>query len=482
MFKSRKSRFVSLICALVAAVFVCFALPVYAQGNDLTGNVVVKNLKDGDKVRLYKFIDGNVDGENNLSYTVIEGIEFDLDAYEKAEIEARKAMINACASEIMNKDISAETEAQDGEADFTNLDLGSYLVVVEPNSDNVDEVMTVYQLSTVNVEPGISGNDYISKEESIEVELKKEDVKVTKTHGDGETVTGSYGRGEEVPFVITANTPVYPENSTNKLFTITDTPSENLELNKESIVVTLGEGELSKDKYTLEDTDNGGFKIDISGNKYDDVFGAGQYVEVKYTAKIKADAKFENNGLISTNKVQLTVSSNPWTQGTYTPERETEEYTYGFFFKKIAKQGENNDLKPLQGAKFQLQKFNDELNEFEDYKIDGEDYIQTSNEDGYVIFDGLGAGQYQAVEIEAPAGYQTVKNPIQVFLNKQLAKEKSPISEATCYVDKHEVEDHKIGILPTTGGPGTIALTVAGLCLVAGAANLAIGAKNKENK
>ena len=145
--------------------------------------------------------------------------------------------------------------------------------------------------------------------------------------------------------------------------------------------------------------------------------------------------------------------------------------TYGFYFEKVEKVGDDN--KPLKGATFTL--------------TDAQSHVlDTSKSDdyGYVYFTGLQAGATSsASETGVPTGYQAA-DPFTVTINKDIATGNNPattdVTETnyqTSGQTDNKVVDAKQGVLPTTGGAGTIGLTVAGVVLVAGGATLVLRAR-----
>ncbi len=107
--------------------------------------------------------------------------------------------------------------------------------------------------------------------------------------------------------------------------------------------------------------------------------------------------------------------------------------------------------------------------------------IAYTNEDGIITFVGLGEGEYTITELEAPEGYNKLKDSIKiridatVDLNAQTCAWTVTKDETTLEVDDNlygfKVENNKGITLPGTGGMGTTIFYVVGglLILCAGA-------------
>lgn len=127
----------------------------------------------------------------------------------------------------------------------------------------------------------------------------------------------------------------------------------------------------------------------------------------------------------------------------------------------IKQDGNDNDVK-LSGAKFELRDANGVVVA-----------TGTSGNDGVVNFDGdtneLDYGTYELVETKAPNGYNKLRNPIEVVIDKDN-------TEVTI-----EVDNYKSGWeLPKTGGIGTLFFTLIGLTLMTSAAMMYFRRKRGE--
>ena len=91
----------------------------------------------------------------------------------------------------------------------------------------------------------------------------------------------------------------------------------------------------------------------------------------------------------------------------------------------------------------------------------------TTNDSGKFNITGLNSGTYYLKEIEAPKGYNKLKNPIKVVISKEGT---ITVDNGTTSVDKVKVQNNTGTILPSTGGNGTSLIYFLGavLALVSG--------------
>ena len=126
----------------------------------------------------------------------------------------------------------------------------------------------------------------------------------------------------------------------------------------------------------------------------------------------------------------------------------------------------------LSGAEFAL--YYDEECEQAVYKKDGTTQVTLKTVNGEASTDAdtlLEPGTYYLKETAAPSGYQIVTNPIEIEVTTE---------GGTFYIPNVASTKHEGIELPTTGGMGTVALTAAGVVIVAGAAAFIVRSR-KEN-
>jgi len=183
-----------------------------------------------------------------------------------------------------------------------------------------------------------------------------------------------------------------------------------------------------------------------------------------------------NSGDISVNKDTATASG--------TISESNTQYTVTYTNKAVTKQvyiykTDQDGQKALPGAEFSLYtKAGYEADPKEVMKAD-----LVSGEDGKVDLGRLAVGEYRLVETTAPAGYILLEDPVEITVTStgvtytQNGNTLSQSSEGV--IHQNETDPYTLTVtnnagyeLPSTGGPGTWLLTIAGSILVLAAAAL----------
>lgn len=142
-------------------------------------------------------------------------------------------------------------------------------------------------------------------------------------------------------------------------------------------------------------------------------------------------------------------------------------------YKVTGKKIDSEGTSPLQGAVFSIYR---ESNGTPGFQAEGDALITddvVSNNQGIFEFDPLADGDYYLVETKAPAGYELPEGYVEFSTDDADGDNVITLSDVK--------NDKDSGInLPQTGGAGTIALTAAGVVLVAGAAAFIVRSR-KEN-
>ena len=338
---------------------------------------------------------------------------------------------------------TATTTATGGKAELT-LGSGYYLIRVTSTSGKT----RVYQNMIVDVSPKAKANGTgYDPADAQSLAVKKTEVGITKGVGDDyKPSTDKYSVGDMVPFQVKTAIPNYPADSKTATFEINDTPSAGLEIDTSTIAV---DGATASD-YTLTASATG-YKIAF---KKDFVLAnPGKAITVTYKAKLTKDAFFKSAEDATGNTATVKFNPNPYTDGTSEPDSKTKVYTYGYVFKKVTP-----DRQPLKGAEFTLTN-----------KATGKSVKAVSDDNGYVTFTGLAAGDYTVSETGVPAGYSKIAD-WDITIIKDTAKGDNPATPATevnFLVEQQEKVDPKQPALPVTGDAGTFGLTAAGTALLA---------------
>lgn len=481
---SLKERLKSIVAAVATAAVALSLAPVTAMADmvPIGGNgITIGNLEPGDQVTLYQVVKTERDTTNNVasnSFVVTDfGVDFDTEWVESNKEAAANTIatyVNSHKSEWGENGYTVYGPAKVADnatsVKFDNVDAGQYLVLVTSDSD----ATRVYQNTIVTVAYDTDGAKYVGKENGP-VDLKYTDM---DPDGDSSAVdkkingldsVDNVDANDTVTFSITSVIPRYVANLNDRVYKLTDEMSKgfvyagNLEVKAGNVVLTKGTD------YTLGSEDGFFGTIALTPSALQTY--AGQTLTVTYKATLATDAAQPNYKVNENNKVTLEFSKNSIDSKTLEANDTVYMTVYGIEFTKV---GPENEL--LKGAHFQV-------------KDAAGNVIAQAETDasGKLVIDGaLAAGtQYKLVEDQAPAGYQPI-NDVDFEITSGTDTNEDGIKDGYLYSNfgnEGNVVDQKNDIfssLPQTGGPGTIALTVAGVGLVAGAAYL-VTRSRKEN-
>ena len=171
---------------------------------------------------------------------------------------------------------------------------------------------------------------------------------------------------------------------------------------------------------------------------------AGDTLYVEFSAVVNESAQgegpIENSAIVDWDNDKGGAGGKESAPTITTPEEGTLTIT------KVAK---NDNDKLLAGATFKLQR----QNENGDW-VDVADSTQTTGSTGVLTWDRLVPGDYRLVETVAPDGYNLLANPIEFTIDD------------TNLTPELLVENMPVGLIPQTGGMGTLLFTVSGLLLM----------------
>lgn len=343
---------------------------------------------------------------------------------------------------------------------FEGLAYGYYLVTT--TNDKAQRTLVILDGSANN---NLNGNTVSNGNETV---ILKEEETILEKKADKD----SYEIGDEVKYTITTEVPREEKWNT---FKFTDTLSEGLNFkrntkNQVDIVVTV-EGKEQQTIISNVTTVNGKESIEILLEEVlKTAKGTGELAErtpikIEYSAILNDKA-----GISNTNEVKY--GNNPGVSATVS--------TYPIQIRKI-----NDKDALLAGVEFELfkseQEAKDNTNAIKVKEKEPGNYVvdKTSNNTKLVTVDkeingynlkvnGLAAGTYYLKETKAPEGYNKLENPIKIEITKDGKGENWSIyKDGTIEGDKIiDIINKKGGLLPETGGMGTILFTVAGLALI----------------
>lgn len=388
--------------------------------------------------------------------------------------EAKKIAADLTGQSQTTADGTGETRK--GEATFSNLELGYYLVVETktPSKYVASKPFFVSIPETVTTADGSTWNYNVS------VSPKNQGIPDTDKVPDKKTV----GVGDEVTYTITGPTvPNYDEayNETTLKYEITDTLSTGLTFAKDKadlkVYTTDVNSPLVEDRdYTFEyDSTANKITISLILSKIRDL--KGEAIHVKYTVTVSENAVVGSDGTINKAEVEYTNNPDGTTDGS---KKEVKVYSFKI---KINKKKDNGS--PLKGATFGL---------YRDAACADKIAEATSSDDGVINFGDaskLAAGTYYLKELQAPSGYSALTSVVKVVISTATP------NDNTTYDFKYsmnEGEENNVGEdgvislditnnkgfnLPATGGMGTYLFTIGGLVIMAGAALLLIASKKR---
>lgn len=427
----------------------------------------VTGVNDGDTVKAYQVFDADIDANNNLTYTaVVSDLPAGYATVDDLVGKEGRTVADAIAPTVTKGDATyTQVASADGKVTF-NLDSGIYLVTVTTTSGKTK----VYQTMLVNASPEVSAQGTYVPADLDDVAAKSSDVtKPTKsivTDSGESKKSDQYSVGDTVNFRISGVIPSYPSDATKVTYSLTDVPQTGLSVDTTSFVVKDAANKI---------VDASNYDLVVNGGKYTIQFkdsfiraNTGASVKVEYSAVV--DSVDKVTGQVG-NQAYGTFNPNPYDATTVETEPDnTVEQTYGFTFKKVGKDA-NNDLKALAGAEFTI--YDSKGNVVTYMDADGNqhtDGVVTSDANGYIYANGLKADTYTLKETKVPSGYQKVSD-FTITLDES-DKSDSPatdgVTENNFDVTTLDKEDPKQGDLPSTGGAGTVALTAGGILLVAG--------------
>ena len=281
-------------------------------------------------------------------------------------------------------------------------------------------------------------------------------------------------------------------------FEFEDEMDSALTYKEDSVQIQIGKQTISKDMYTLTQTENG-FKVSINNLKNVPNIKTDDSIVLTYHAYLNSTAAQKVSSQGFENKVRLNFSNDPQSDSKgQTPWDSVVCFTYKLNALKV----NEKDVK-LEGATFKL--YRDEactdlvtLEKVKDtYVVSTQkDEALVSNAQGSFIVSGLDQGTYYLKEIEAPSGYKLLKEPIEFTITPTFIQDRNNYvsgDEALLKLDassfSHALNTSKTEAsvalkvvnqtgskLPITGSSGTL------ICMAGGAGILLYVFKKKKEE
>lgn len=476
-----KKTFKKLMAALLAVALLCaMAVPAFAA--DAPGSITINNAVSGKTYNVYRILDiaTHNDGYTGIVYkmndkwsefinstdvkshyftavggdgvvTVKAGLNAD-DA--KALAVSAKAWLGA------HTDITADATAitaTSSTVNFTNLELGYYLVV----SSGWDEAVEVV-CSLDTTKPDVEINEKNGKP-TIEKKIVE-----NSTLAESNTA----GIGDYVQFQITVN--VIDGQPSN--YVIHDKMSDGLTFvntTEHPVEVKVGTSTLDTTQYSFNGTITDGCAFELKIN--DGILKSNDVVTVTYYGQVNSSAVINGD---NTNEANLTYGTN----GDSTWEKTTTK-VFGF---KVFKHAGTDTEHLLPGAEFRLYKTVNGETYYAKFDANGlltgwttgatyAGVTMTSNDKTELVLNGLDAGTYYLEETKAPDGYNKLTDPVTVTITED--GKVNETANGTVYVSNNAG-----ATLPSTGGMGTTLFYVIGGGLMVAAVVLLVTKKRMENK
>ena len=412
-----------------------------------TGNLVVNNIDINDEFTAYKIVDTYYySAYNTIGYDFTDSFKSFLaqsDTYSDLIIDdyvalsddsdTIKFLTTAYADYISQNSISGIALTNDSSTNTAsaNVAAGAYFVLVKSNSNRV------YGPMVGNIEVGAgSDNSYTVIDGSIYSKAFDNEADIDLTC---DCYMGSFTTYKSYQFSLKTSVPSYPDNATNKTYVVSIMPGDS-------------EYRLSFSNFNISDGDT---SLSISNNQAVDSSGnvVATITKKLYSVEIAFDLNYVNsnslnityqntisNYNISNNilnyQVSLEYATEPYGSGT---NKVGDGTTLHASFVKLT---ETNGL-DLSNIKFNI---------YDGDTLLASNISVSSNGTLPMLF---GDGDYTVEEVNAPTGYSILK-PFTMS-----------VSYGASSVTEVGITHSKIGLLPITGGVGTIAFTIIGLLFVA---------------
>ena len=473
------AAFVAVFAALALVPGVASAAPIenWTDADDQKVVVTVNNFDGGEQVTVYKVADVELQESNNTTELKAVG-SVDQTLVDNYADDASESNVAALYGDAENGVQVATFNPVSGNSITFDADPGLYVVVASSTDGNVEFQHTVIAVSPVGHQPDSTHDSSWWTVDDVTINMKKTNESLQKEFVEyvGSNADKKYLQvGDTLHFKVT-----FTIGTNEQDFTITDTMSDGLSYVANSIVMKNVAGDQvvngdTNDVFTLSAlSESEGFLLTFDNDwttAKDEATGtsknAGTYT-IEYNAVVTSDVE---------HSVNNTVDSSHTLGG----DEVTVEERYGWV-KVIKFVGDSLDDKYAEGdtllndAEFGLYLDANGNNAVLDKN--GKPVTFKTGTDGLGIDEAsdvlLKPGTYYLKETKAPAGYQLNPNAYQVVVTEG--------SEGLVEVDVPDLKSTPgEGIaLPTTGGAGTVALTAAGVVLVAGAAAFIVRSR-KEN-
>lgn len=495
---------------------------------------------DGTKKGFKTYIENQTDRDGKTAEKYLAGLDA---AGVNKLLEGYATACKQGESQYKLPNATAAAEASANTASLTLMP-GYYLLLTKTNSENnriYTPIAAFVKMDGENlvVYAGDKKNALTAgTDDAYTVSAKSEngptiDKKTNATKGDSKPTwkqTAAAGVGDLVRFYVKVNIPAY-NNVTALNLTVNDTLT-NLKYNNDSVKVYDAEPVLSHDgvsgtvidgaiksqsigEYTVSNgTGSQKLTFDLDYAKIMNGSQQEKSVYVYYETTVQKEAVAEKTH-IGENIANLTYANAATPDSKYnTDYQDTKVYNY---YLKFSKKKDEKD-EALKGAMFSLyldKTSNDAIKFVKETDKDGTEYYRPAAEgesntvteiEADFLIRGLDANTYYLKETKTPAGYYAPSDRFEIKLISKMengihtGKLNAESSKMYAVNDKdsnlilnsgvdpntpHEIsaaiKNFSTPNLPTTGGTGTVLLSIGGVVLMAAGAYLLFFRKKKEN-
>lgn len=530
-------RIFSVFLTCVLAFTMAFAMGLTASAADYT---ITINKPAGDIDRTYEayqIFRGNLDGStlSDIEWgTGIDGAAF------LTELKKNAPFTSCTDAKTVAEKLASFTDDSDEAVAFAKL-AGKFLTTATASSSTgkITVPAGYYLLKDVTTvtDDALSLN-ILKVVKDVTVNPKADHPTVDKKIGTDITTGAAANEatiGDKVPFVIASKVPQM-QGYTKYFFVLNDSMTAGLTYNKD-VAIKIGATTLAADAYDVVYDDTANTMKIVIKNFIQYKSEAGKDIVVTYSATLNEKADLTQAG--NKNTVKLTYSNNPNVDykgdnepDTTDPVGETPEHvtvTYSTKLQLTKVDGADHNVK-LEGVEFQITgtSIKTAVSKGEYFKQDAagtyyqlkdgtftetaptteteSKYVSTSvkyakvtdtaeqtkmqkvtasgttDANGLITFEGLGAGTYYITELKTKSGYNLLTAPITVTITAAPSATGCSwtVSTNATFEDdmvKLTVENNKGSVLPITGGIGTTIFYVIGGLLVCGAVVMAITKK-----
>ena len=495
---------------------------------------VMTHLVWGDGVDHEALVDDLMDPAKYAKADDFDGCDGEADSVAAIIADYSEADALAFAKVVAKHIIAAKAKTATGDS-FTGLDKGYYLFTDSiPNNSN--GAVSEYMLKAVDI------HTMPDDEAEAKEDLPTLDKKIVEN--DTEVEANRASVGDDIQFRIKSVVPdLRNQGYENYWFVVTDTLCRGLKYNGDAKVYINGiQYPEAKVDITTTGADDGSDTSTVYISLDDflavatDATKVRKNIVIEYTAELTKDCDMTTAGNVNTAQLIFSNDPNVDYSGDYnpdgpnpnvgkTPEKKTKTYTTGI---AVIKVDNSTPAKRLTGAEFQIELSGDSTKtvviETEVYTKDATadpayyllpdgSYSESStgavstdkykkeivrdtqtttetvktvkatvDDQGYLVFEGLGEGTYKIKETKAPTGYIADIKEHTIVIGHSAA----PTFDApnwTYKVDSESASSAEVTLefvnvkssnLPETGGIGTTVFYIAGSVLVLAGASLLV--------